>query len=58
MTVETPRSVYWLGDRQRAEETAHAQDVKGCVLFFDTQGQCINFMNWLTSLAFGERADE
>lgn len=51
-----PSSLHWLGDRERADATAHAQDVKGCVMFFNTQGECLDFMNFITNLAMAREA--
>jgi hypothetical protein len=44
-----PTSLHWLGDRTEARDTRHAQDSKGCVLYFDTPMECVSFMKWLNS---------
>ena len=42
-----PTSAHWLGDRHDAEKTGHATDMRGCVLYFDRQSDCLQFMRWL-----------
>lgn len=42
-----PTSLHWLGDREAAEDTGHALDVRGCVMYFERQSDCLNFMRWL-----------
>lgn len=49
-----PSSLHWLGDRESADQSGHAADVRGCVMYFKTQGECIQFMNWLASLSDDE----
>ena len=44
-----PSSVYWLGDREDAERTRHSLDMRGCVLYFDRQSDCLAFMRWLSA---------
>lgn len=46
--VPLPKSLHWLGDRERAEASQHAQDAKGCVMYFANERDCIKFMRWLT----------
>lgn len=45
-----PSSVYWLGDREDAEQTRHAMDMRGCVLYFERQSDCLVFMRSLEAL--------
>lgn len=45
-----PGSAHWLGDRDDADKTRHAVDAKGCVLYFDTEAECLAFMRWLVAL--------
>jgi hypothetical protein len=44
-----PKAMHWLGDRENADETRHAVDTTGCVLYFDNQGDCLEFMNSVLS---------
>lgn len=53
-----PIGVHWLGDREAADTTRHAVDVCGCVLYFNRQSDCLQFMQWLTGIANGEKAAE
>lgn len=46
-------ALHWLGDRRGAEDTAHALDMRGCVLYFATDSDCQKFMGWLTRQAVG-----
>lgn len=44
-----PKAMHWLGDREDADETRHAVDTTGCVLYFGSQGDCLEFMNSVLS---------
>jgi len=46
-----PKSLHWLGDRDDADQTRHAVDTTGCVLYFDSEGDCLQFMRRLTGRA-------
>lgn len=43
-----PKSLHWLGDRERADATQHAVDRTGCVMYFETRPDCEAFMSWVT----------
>lgn len=43
-----PSDLHWLGDREDADATRHAMDMRGCVLYFAQQSDCVNFMRWMT----------
>lgn len=45
--LPAPSSVHWLGDREDANKTGHAMDIRGCVLYFEQQSDCLQFMRWL-----------
>lgn len=50
MTMQSfphPVGLHWLGDRENAGETQHTTDARGCVLYFDSQSDCLQFMRWL-----------
>ena len=49
-TPVPPTAVHWLGDRESSDETRHAVDVRGCVLYFQQQSQCADFIEWLGDL--------
>lgn len=46
-----PQSLHWLGDREDANKTRHAMDTRGCVMYFERQSDCLQFMRWLTERA-------
>lgn len=46
-----PQSLHWLGDREAADESRHATDMRGCVMYFERQSDCLQFMRWLTERA-------
>lgn len=46
-----PHGFHWLGDIERADVAGCEADKRGCVMYFDSQGQCIEFMNWFTKLS-------
>lgn len=50
-----PTSLHWLGDREDADKTRHAMDMRGCVLYFDRQSDCLQFMRWLENWATVEQ---
>lgn len=50
--VPMPSGVHWIGD------AGAEKDAKACVLYFDTQGQCIDFMNWITAVSERKRVSE
>ncbi|MCO5129780.1 MAG: hypothetical protein M9932_04355 [Xanthobacteraceae bacterium] len=39
-----PASLHWLGDREDANKSRHAADMRGCVMYFDRQSDCLQFM--------------
>lgn len=45
-----PQSMHWLGDRLEATKTMHSMDARGCVLYFDRQSDCLEFMRRVTSI--------
>ena len=45
-----PVSLHWLGDREDADKTRHATDMRGCVMYFDRQSDCLEFMRWVGGL--------
>jgi hypothetical protein len=49
MKVPIPTSLHWLGDRDSADATRHAMDMTGCVVYFEQQSDCLQFMKWLES---------
>lgn len=52
-----PKSFHWLGDREAAEITLHATDVRGCVAYFDRQSDCLEFMRQVTNSATAYEAE-
>lgn len=44
-----PSSAHWLGDRHAAGDSGHEVDRTGCVLYFEQQSDCLEFMRWLTA---------
>jgi len=44
-------NMHWLGDRDGVDITRHATDVKGCVMYFERQSDCLEFMRWVAALA-------
>lgn len=42
-----PKSLHWLGDRAEAAGTGHEDDMRGCVMYFERQSDCLEFMRWL-----------
>lgn len=46
--VNMPVALHWLGDRH--EGAPCARDARGCVLYFDTEADCLRFMKWLGAL--------
>ena len=45
-----PTAVHWLGDRESADASRHASDVRGCVMYFQTEEDCLLFMRWVGEL--------
>ena len=37
-----PTSAHWLGDREDADKSRHAMDMRGCVLYFEQQSDCLH----------------
>jgi hypothetical protein len=44
LTITPPVSLHWLGDRESADATRHASDATGCVMYFQNEGECHEFM--------------
>lgn len=45
-----PTAAHWLGDRDAADETRHAADRRGVVLYFYDEAACRDFLAWLTQV--------
>ncbi len=57
-----PTELHWLGDRESADATRHASDATGCVMYFQTESDCLRFMRWVGELCScggspGQQAD-
>jgi hypothetical protein len=51
MRGASPIALHWLGDRESADATRHAMDMTGCVMYFEQQSDCLQFMRWVEALA-------
>jgi hypothetical protein len=46
-----PVGLHWLGEREASDNARCAMDMRGCVMYFDRQSDCLQFMRWMEQIA-------